>query len=534
VTVTAGQTPTFTVVANGTAPLSYQWQKNGTNISGATGASYTTTATTSADSGATFAVVVSNSNGSVTSSSATLTVAVATTATMALSSNGRYLVNPSTGQPVFLVGDAPQDIAEMLDSAQVTQYLNDRANRGVNALWVLVSDMFQINPPLNYYGYSPFDGANFTNEDANYFANIDSIVTQAGNLGMTVFLNPAFVGHNEPGYLSSYTGSTDAVVQAYGTWLGQRYAGFPNIVWALGGDSWPSDSGLYTKLTDLGNGIHSADPNHLITLEACEMCATNGYNSVQGFQAAGLSVPSWLKVNWIYPSQSDTVGACNNGFNSSPFLPPMVGEDHYELENNTTPAILRFEGYSEILSGCYVGRIFGNGAMWSFNSNGSSCVNGTNTCHGATPSGPNPSVAWQNQLNSPGIQYQTILGKLFRSREHWLLVPDISHTVVTAGYGSGLTVATTARTSDGQTIIAYIPNGNATSIVVDMAKITSATSTVQGWWYNPQTAATTYLGTFPNSGTHSFTPPDANDWVLILDDANANLPAPGSSTLLAP
>src|SRR5215469_13338362 len=34
-TVTAGQTATFTAAASGTAPLSYQWQKNGANISGA-------------------------------------------------------------------------------------------------------------------------------------------------------------------------------------------------------------------------------------------------------------------------------------------------------------------------------------------------------------------------------------------------------------------------------------------------------------------------------------------------------------------
>jgi hypothetical protein len=54
--------------------LSYQWQKNGAPISGATGASYTTPAVMTADNGAVFAVVVTNSAGSVTSSNATLTV----------------------------------------------------------------------------------------------------------------------------------------------------------------------------------------------------------------------------------------------------------------------------------------------------------------------------------------------------------------------------------------------------------------------------------------------------------------------------
>jgi O-glycosyl hydrolase len=73
-TVTVGQTPTFAVAAGGTAPLSYQWQKNSANISGATSASYTTPATTSSDSGSTYQAVVSNSVGSVTSSAATLTV----------------------------------------------------------------------------------------------------------------------------------------------------------------------------------------------------------------------------------------------------------------------------------------------------------------------------------------------------------------------------------------------------------------------------------------------------------------------------
>src|SRR5207245_2355696 len=49
-TVTAGQTATFTVTASGTAPLSYQWQKNAVNIAGATARSYTTPATTNRES----------------------------------------------------------------------------------------------------------------------------------------------------------------------------------------------------------------------------------------------------------------------------------------------------------------------------------------------------------------------------------------------------------------------------------------------------------------------------------------------------
>ena len=79
-TVTAGQTATFSVTASGTAPLSYQWRKNGTNITGATSSSYTTPATTSADSGSTFSVVVSNSAGSVASNNAVLNVNAAATA----------------------------------------------------------------------------------------------------------------------------------------------------------------------------------------------------------------------------------------------------------------------------------------------------------------------------------------------------------------------------------------------------------------------------------------------------------------------
>ncbi|MGB6885542.1 MAG: hypothetical protein WBE10_15945, partial [Candidatus Acidiferrum sp.] len=81
-TVTVGQTATFSVTATGTAPLTYQWQKNSANIAGATSATYTTPATASTDTGAKFDVIVSNALGSQTSTMATLTVNPANTSTI--------------------------------------------------------------------------------------------------------------------------------------------------------------------------------------------------------------------------------------------------------------------------------------------------------------------------------------------------------------------------------------------------------------------------------------------------------------------
>ena len=71
---TVGLTATFTVTANGTGPLQYQWSKNGTAIPGASGASYTTPAAVSADNSANFVVIVTNAIGAATSNSASLTV----------------------------------------------------------------------------------------------------------------------------------------------------------------------------------------------------------------------------------------------------------------------------------------------------------------------------------------------------------------------------------------------------------------------------------------------------------------------------
>ncbi|MFQ5631036.1 MAG: LamG-like jellyroll fold domain-containing protein, partial [bacterium] len=74
IVVNPGETATFRVGAAGSSPLSYQWQRDGQDISGATENSYTTPPTALADDGAKFRCVVTNPNGSAVSNAAILTV----------------------------------------------------------------------------------------------------------------------------------------------------------------------------------------------------------------------------------------------------------------------------------------------------------------------------------------------------------------------------------------------------------------------------------------------------------------------------
>lgn len=97
-TVSSGQPVTFNVTASGSVPLSYQWQRNGSAVPGATASSYTLASTAPADNGALFRCVVTNAYGSATSNNATLTVTFNTppTATIVTPVAGaRYTAGPA-------------------------------------------------------------------------------------------------------------------------------------------------------------------------------------------------------------------------------------------------------------------------------------------------------------------------------------------------------------------------------------------------------------------------------------------------------
>ena len=108
VSVNSGQAAAFSVTATGTAPLTYQWQKNGVDIGGAISAGYTLAATALADNGAQYRVMVSNAASTVTSATALLTVMVPNVApSITTPPVGTTVVTPATASFTVVAAGTP-------------------------------------------------------------------------------------------------------------------------------------------------------------------------------------------------------------------------------------------------------------------------------------------------------------------------------------------------------------------------------------------------------------------------------------------
>jgi len=449
---------------------------------------------------------------------------------MTLDPTGRFLMNSITGKPVFIVGDSAWSLITQLSNSDVEFYLSYRAAQGFNYIWCAAADnYYQASPPKDFYGDSPFDGPDFTHEDPRYWAHVDDVLREAASHGITVALDPGFVGlSTSEGYLASYLSTSDDALHAYGKFLGKRYRGVPNLIWALGGDVDPATSVL-TKLAALASGIRSEDTVHLMVAEGQPQ-----HSALDTFGAA-----LWMDLNWLYFHTTNAPGGASANYSRSPSLPPFLGEEWYEHEHSISELQIREQAYWAILSGAYLGNGgFGNSPIWYFN---------------AGPDARIGDPGWKSELDSGGSRAQMYIGRLFRSREHWKLVPDLNHIDMVAGYDSrsmassmwehlfaaahrqpyrlGSASAVAARTSDGQTIIAYVPAGNASTVVIALSRISDPGSRAKCWWFNPRNGSSRLIGTFPTRGTRQFTPPDSNDWVLVIDSSHASLAPPGSRDL---
>ena len=129
--VLTGQSATFSITATGTAPLAYQWKKDGVDISGATTSSLTVSNVQSVNAG-TYTVVVTNSAGNATSNGAVLTVNAACAAPIiTIQPSAQSATAPATAMfTVPATGTSPTYQWQRANPATPTTFANVMAGTG--------------------------------------------------------------------------------------------------------------------------------------------------------------------------------------------------------------------------------------------------------------------------------------------------------------------------------------------------------------------------------------------------------------------
>ena len=103
-----------------------------------------------------------------------------------VSPNHRFIVTED-GSAFFYLGDTAWRLLYRLDRGQVDHYLQDRADKGFNAIQMVVFDM-RFQP--NRSGHSPYQGNDPTQPNEEFFAHLDWVVERCEQLGMFAVILP--------------------------------------------------------------------------------------------------------------------------------------------------------------------------------------------------------------------------------------------------------------------------------------------------------------------------------------------------------
>jgi hypothetical protein len=444
---------------------------------------------------------------------------------LSLSGDGRHVVD-RTNTPFFINGEAAWSLIASLSQADAEIYLEDRRRKGFNLVLVnLLEHRFSSHAPANFYGHSPFTTpGDFSTPSEEYFAHADWVIETARKKGLAVLLAPLYLGWacTDDGWCQEVKTNSLETMRKYGDYVGTRYRNQSNIIWLIGGDVDPfgghSERPLKTtlrrvigpllgesapddvseKVRAFVSGLKAADREHLVS----------AHNAPEQSAMEPWPTDTWLDLNNVY-TYGDAYVKSLRELHRTPFKPFFLVETFYENSPESTELGLRRQAYSAVLSGATLGHIFGNCQVWAFSWKG-----------GVGGACPEP---WKSQLDSVGSKTVALAGRLFRSRAFDKLEPDWAHRVLTVGYQNGNTYAAVARTSDGTTVIAYLP----TRRLVTVNLSTLSGDFANAWWFNPRTGEASLIETVRSLGYRNFLPPDTDDWILVVDDAAAHLTAPG-------
>lgn len=427
-----------------------------------------------------------------------------------ISDNRRYIQH-ADGRPFFYLADTAWELFHVLNREEAVRYLRNRADKGFTAIQaVVLGELDGLGEP-NAYGHLPLTDKDPTKPNEAYFEHVDFIVREANKMGLFIAMLPTWGAWvvNQPIF-------TAENARKYGQFLGKRYKD-ADIIWVLGGDR-PGE-GLLELWGSMAKGLMEGDGNtHVRTFHPCG----------GGSSTRWVHNEDWLDFNMIqsghgrpYQTNWRMVDA---DYAMTPVKPTLDGEPCYENHpigfNRKNPKFtehhVRCASYWSVFhGGC--GITYGCHDIWMMHKPGR--LNGSFSFN-----------YWYEVLDLPATYHMQHLRRLMESRPYFTRIPDQSILVGNSQLSDHrpCTRDGTPGNKDATYIMVYTPlHGKPT---VDTSVI--AGSRLNAWWYDPRTGqATAALTNVPNEGGKlGVETPDhpQYDWVLVIDDASKNYPAPGT------
>jgi hypothetical protein len=409
---------------------------------------------------------------------------------LTVSANGRYLEDQD-GVPFFVHGDTPWSLTHNLTYEEAAAFLDDRRTRGFNSLIISAPDAYgpdgRHDYPPDRYGNQPFLNDDLTEPNEAYWAQVDRVLEKAEEEGFLVFFFPMYLGCCDDGYLGLLQQNGVDRARRYGRWIGARYQKRKNLIWVHGGDRLPNE--VFREVDAIRDGIVGAVPQSLHTAHwapETDPWAPYGEDWVDLYTA------------YTYGLVAEKVERLRNHL---PTKPVILIETHYEDDfGHKTAGDVRKFPYQAVLAGA-AGEFFGNRPLWF-------C--GTD---------------WKKALNSPGAHYLSVAGNFFRSRAWQKLEPDVAGRLVRpsrqARPPDQPILGAVSETGDFAVI--YLPSGE--PITVNVSEVSAAQ--IHLWWFDPRNGQAIDAGMRDQSSPIEMTPPNSEDWVLVIDDASQQYSPPG-------
>lgn len=437
---------------------------------------------------------------------------------LAVSANKRFLVD-AQGAPFFWLGDTAWELFHRLDREQADRYLKDRAAKGFTVIQaVVLAERNGLNVP-NAYGHTPLQDNDPLKPNEDHFRHVDWIVKRANDLGLVIGMLPTWGDKWHKKWGEGPEIFTVKNAEAYGQWLGNRYRDAA-VVWILGGDR-PMETELHKQITRaMAKGLKSGDDGaHLITVHV-----SGGSSSADWFHDE-----PWLDFNMRqngHVAEYVRYEKTRQDYDRQPTKPVVDGEPIYEDHpvsfkanefGHSVAADVRRALYWDLFAGAF-GHTYGHHSVWQMWSPPHAPVN-------------NPLMTWDEALKQPGAAQMQHARWLLQSRPFLSRIPDdtvvVPDRVTTSIPGAGRYRFAATRDVEGTFAMVYAPIGRPFRVRLDAIK----GKRVKAWWYDPRTGKARPAGSFAAEGERMFVPPNPGellDWVLVLDDAAAGHPAPGT------